>query len=104
MTKVTEIELTPVKTKAGLIFFANCVLDNKIFLGNIAVFTRLTGGFRCVYPTKTLSNGKQIPIFHPLDNETGQEIEKAISEKAIKLLLPEVDSIKSQEGGERTDG
>lgn len=90
MTKVTEIELIPIKAKAGLTFFANCVLDNKFFVGNIAIFTKLDGsGFRCVYPTKVLRNGKQVPIFYPLDKQTGQEIADAITVDANKLLLPE---------------
>lgn len=90
MTKITEIELIPIKAKDGLTFFANCILDNKYFIGNIAIFTRLDGtGFRCVYPTKVLRNGKQIPIFYPIDQQTGQEIEVAITAEANKLLLPE---------------
>lgn len=90
MTKVTEIELTPIKAKDGLTFFAACVLDGKYYLGNIAVFTRRDGsGFRCVYPTKTLRNSKQIPIFYPIDHQTGQTIEEAVSTAATKLLLPD---------------
>ncbi len=87
---VTEIELTPIKTKEGLTFFANCVLDGKYFIGSIAVFTRRDGtGFRCVYPTKVLRNGKQIPVFYPLTLELGQQVENAITKEAEKLLAPD---------------
>ena len=91
---ITEIELIPIRAKGGLTFFANCVLDGKYFVGNVAVFTRRDGsGFRCVYPTKVLSNGQQIPIFYPIDNQTGREIEVSISKEATKLLLPEGNGI-----------
>lgn len=92
MTLVSEIELVPVRAKEGLTFFANCVLDGKFFVGNIAVFTRRDGsGFRPVYPTKKLSNGKQIPIFYPISSEVGNVIEEVISREARKLLVPEFD-------------
>lgn len=92
MTNVTEIELVPIRAKDGLTFFANCLLDDKYFVGNIAVFTRRDGsGFRCVYPTKRLSNGKQIPIFYPISSEVGSVIEEVINREARKLLVPEVD-------------
>lgn len=53
MTQVSEIEIVPVKPANGLVGFASCVLDNKLFLGSIAIYTRLsTEGYRCVYPTK----------------------------------------------------
>lgn len=92
MTNVTEIELVPIRAKDGLTFFANCLLDGKYFVGNIAVFSRRDGsGFRCVYPTKRLSNGKQIPIFYPISSEVGNVIEEVINREARKLLVPEVD-------------
>lgn len=87
VTSISEIELVPLRLKNGLTFFADCVLDGKYFLGGVAVFTRRDGsGFRCVYPTKKLINGKQIPLFYPIARDVGQEIEKAISLKATQLL------------------
>lgn len=87
MVEISEIELTPIRGENGLTFFASCVLDQKYFIGNIALFTRTDGsGFRCVYPTKVLSNGKQIPIFYPINKETGSGIETALSNKAFELL------------------
>lgn len=97
-TKITEIQLIPIKAKNGLTFFASCVWDGKLFLGNIAVFTRRDGsGFRCVYPTKMLRNNEQIPIYYPLDQDTGNLIEKTISLEAQKLLLPEDPTINNED-------
>jgi hypothetical protein len=36
-----------------------------------------------------LNNGTEIPIFYPINYEVGQEIEEAISQKALELLMPE---------------
>ncbi len=107
MTKITEIELLPIKAKGGLTFFASCVLDSKYFVGNIAVFTKRDGsGFRCVYPTKVLKNGKQIPIFYPINEKVGEKIQTAISVKATQLLRPEEQSsdLLDQEPSKGGDG
>jgi len=97
MTKVTEIQLVPMRAKNGLTFFASCVLDGKYFIGNLAIFTLRDGsGFRVVYPTKVLRNGSQIPIFYPIDKNINAEIQRAISNEATKLLEPE----DSRNGGE----
>lgn len=101
MTKISEIELIPIRAKDGLTFFASCVLDNKYFVGNLAVFTLRDGsGFRVVYPTKMLRNGQQIPIFYPVDSQISAEIQKAISDKAIQLLNPEDYQISQSKGGD----
>jgi len=104
MTKISEIELIPIRAKDGLTFFASCVLDGKYFIGNLAVFTLRDGsGFRIVYPTKMLRNGSQIPVFYPVDSEISSEIQKAISNEATKLLTPNDYEINnSKEGGEST--
>ncbi|MFC1790333.1 hypothetical protein ACFLZP_02515 [Patescibacteria group bacterium] len=87
---ISEIELTPIRAKKGLTFFASCVLDNRYFVGNIAIFTKLDGsGFRCVYPTKRLPNGQQIPLFYPVDKQAGETIQKSISTEARRLLIPQ---------------
>lgn len=86
-TKITEIELVPVKADNGLVAFANFVLDGKLFLGNIAVYTRLNGrGFRCVYPTKKLANGQQIQLYYPINQQTSQAIEGVISARLTELF------------------
>lgn len=102
MTKITEIELVPIRTKEGLTFFASCVLDDKYFVGNLAVFTLRDGsGFRIVFPTKMLRNGQQIPIFYPVDSKISSEIQKAISDKATQLLNPDSYQISQSKGGDK---
>lgn len=49
---ITEIEITPIRPREGLVAFASCVIDQWLYLGSIAVVTRLDGGYRLTYPTK----------------------------------------------------
>lgn len=81
--KISEIQIIPVKPKDGLIAFASCVINNALYIGNIAVYTSLSiqAGFRLVYPVKILPNGKEIHCVHPINKEAGELISKAIIKK-----------------------
>ena len=84
--KITEIQITPIKASNGLIAFASCVLDGNIYLGSIGVHKRLDGsGYRITYPTKTVA-GKSFHIFHPINRQASEEIEKAIVSKAEEIM------------------
>lgn len=85
---VSEIELTPVKFKDGLTAFASCVINNQFYLGNLAIYSSPSSpdGFRLVYPSRTLNNGKQLNIVHPINKETGLLIQKRIIEQYLKLM------------------
>lgn len=82
---VKEVQVVPVKPHNGLIAFASCVIDERLYLGSIAIYTKLNGqGFRLVYPTKKIGN-TNIPIFHPVNKDMAEAIHKAIVEKLERL-------------------
>lgn len=79
--KITEIQITPIKPKDGLVGFASVVLENSLYLGFIGVYTRLDGtGYRLTYPTKKIGD-KSINIYHPINKETSKVIELAVFKK-----------------------
>jgi len=84
---VSEIQIIPVKFKDGLVAFASCVINNQLYLGNLAIYTSPSSpdGFRLVYPSRPL-NGKQLSIAHPINKETGFLIQKQIVEQYLKLM------------------
>lgn len=83
---VKEVQVVPVKPRDGLIAFANCVIDDRLYLGSIAIYTKLKEeGFRLVYPTKKIGD-TNIPIFHPISKDAAEEIYNAVVEKLEKLL------------------
>ena len=84
--KITEIQIIPIKPREGLVAFASVVLENRLYLGSIGVYTRIDGtGYRITYPTKKIGN-KDINIYHPINKETSKAIEEAITSKAEKIL------------------
>jgi len=85
---ISEIQLTPVKFKDGLVAFVSCVINSQFYLGNLALYSSPSSptGFRLVYPSRTLNNGKQLSIVHPINKETGLLIQKQIAEQYLKLI------------------
>jgi stage V sporulation protein G len=66
--------------------FASCVVDDDLYLGNIAVMTRTDGsGYRLVFPTKKIGE-TNIPIYHPINALFSDRLTEAIEEK-INLIM-----------------
>jgi len=84
--KITEIQITPIKPKDGLVGFASVVLENSLYLGFIGVYTRLDGtGYRLTYPTKKIGD-KSINIYHPINKEASKAIELAVFKKLEEVF------------------
>jgi DNA-binding cell septation regulator SpoVG len=83
--KITEIQIIPIKPVNGLVGFASFVFDETLYLGSVGIFTRPTGGYRLVYPTKKLGL-QDINIFYPISKQFGQEVENLISEKFEEVM------------------
>lgn len=77
--KISKIQIRRIAPNAGLVGFASCVLDDSLYIGNIAIFTRLnnTDKIRLVFPIKEVEQ-KKIPVFHPLTPDLYYQLEKAI--------------------------
>ena len=78
--RISEIQIVPVKPDNGLVGFASFVLDNNLYLGSVGILTRLEGGYRLLYPTKKVGM-RNINIFHPINKEFAQSIEKEVISK-----------------------
>ena len=84
-TIITETTIIPIKPKEGLVALASCVIDEKIYLGSIGIYTKLEGGYRLTYPTKKVGD-KNFNIFHPISKEAGDKIEEAIIKRYEDLM------------------
>ena len=86
-TTVTELCFYPLRpNEKGLIGFASLILDNKLSLNSIAVYTRPDGnGYRLLFPIKQLPNGKEINIVYPINQETYNAINNAVVKKIEEL-------------------
>ena len=80
MSKITEIQIMPIKPKNGLVGFVSLVIEDNWYVGNIAIYTRVRGGYRLVYPTKKVGE-QNLPIFHPINKNEGENLEKIINDK-----------------------
>lgn len=86
--EISEIQIIPIKPREGLVAFASCVINDSLYLGNIGIYTSPSSpeGFRLVYPSKTLPNGKAVNVFHPITREVGELISKAIIRKFQEII------------------
>ncbi len=84
--KISEIQVIPVKPKDGLIGFVSFILEEKYYVGSVAIYTKLDGsGYRLVYPSKKVGE-KNINTFHPINQEIGGIIETEVIKKINKIF------------------
>ena len=84
---ITEISVYPIRpSPKGLVGFASCTFNNQLSLNSIAIYTRPDGdGFRLVYPSKQLLNGKEVSTFYPINKVTGDQIHRSVIGKFSEL-------------------
>jgi len=88
--EISEIQIVPMKPRDGLVAFTSFVLNGQFYIGDIAIYTRLNGGYRLVYPARMLPNGKRINCVHPINRDVGEAVEQAIVSKFEDLTrVPE---------------
>jgi stage V sporulation protein G len=84
---LTEIQIIPIKPRNGLLAFASFVLNKAFYIGDVAIYSRLDGnGYRLVFPIKTLKNGFNVNIFHPINHESAQALEEPVIRAFAELI------------------
>ena len=79
--KITKIKIRKVIPKEGLVGFVSFVLDDCLYIGNIAIFSRLNQStYRLVFPEKKI-NDKAISLFHPVASQFYFELEKEVNKE-----------------------
>lgn len=77
---LSEVQIIPVKAKDGLVGFASFVYNDSFYFGSIGIYSRPMGGYRLTYPTRKAATGN-FNIFHPINREVAEEIEKVVISK-----------------------
>lgn len=93
--EVTEIDISPIKPRKGLVGFATITIAEKIngesiptfYFSGIGIYKFLKKeGFYIRYPKKELSNNKTLDVYHPINKFMGDYIQKKIVEEATPIL------------------
>lgn len=85
MRVISEVQIVPVKANNGLVGFASFVLYEAMYCGSVGIFTRPSGGYRLVYPTRKMI-GKDIDVYYPISKQTGQAIEEVVASKFEEVV------------------
>jgi len=85
---INKIKIHKVVPKEGHVGFVSFIVDDWLFLNNIALFTRLENQeqIRLVFPEKVVAD-KKVSLFHPLTSSAYFELEKYVSDEYNKLFL-----------------
>ena len=83
--RVSEVNITPVKPNNGLVGIASVVIDGNIYLNSIAIYTKLDGSYRLLYPTKIVGSNS-VGLFYPINRMTSKAIEDAVFKRCIEVF------------------
>jgi len=84
--EISEVNISFIKHKDGLIGFASLVINDQLYLSSIGIHKKLNdSGYRLTYPNKIIG-GIPLDIFHPINRETSQAIEEAIFNKLSEVM------------------
>jgi len=90
---VSNVQLRFVENgRDGLLAWASCVINNAVFLNNVAVRESICGGIRLTYPAKASQGQRRYYYFNPISREAAAVIEQAIQEQ-IRRLLPQASTV-----------
>ena len=80
--KISSINIRRIIPDKNLIGFASMIIDDWLYIGNIAIFTMLDNKerIRLVFPQKQLREGVT-NLFHPLNSEAYFMLENAVQLK-----------------------
>ena len=83
---ISKIKIKRIAPQRGHIGFVSCIVDDCLFLNNIAIFTRLSdkNQIRLVFPEKKVGD-KVIPLFHPVSSDFYYILEKEILSKLKEI-------------------
>jgi len=89
--QISEINISIIKPKNGLLGFVSMVLNGEFYISGIAVHQKLNcSGYRLTYPTRK-SGDKNFDLFHPINKQTSSIIENAVF-KELKDVMNKVDN------------
>lgn len=78
---ITKVNIRKVEEKDGLFGFVSIVLDDCLYIGNIAIFSKLNKKeYRLIFPEKKVGV-KKISILHPLTKEFYFLLEERINKE-----------------------
>lgn len=83
--KITEIQIVPITANDGHVGFCSFLINESFKINSVAIFSRLQGGYRLVYPNKIINN-KPITLFYPINKETSEYIESEVSKYFENLM------------------
>jgi DNA-binding cell septation regulator SpoVG len=84
--------------KDGLLAWASCVIDEAVFLNNIAIRRGKDGRLMLTFPAKVTAAGTRIYLHNPINAQAAAALEDAIIGVVRDLLGPGVAAGEGEKG------
>lgn len=89
--KISEVSIYPINpTSKGVVGFISFTYSNLFRINDCAIVTKREGGYRIVYPIRTLSNGKTVNSVYPLSAKVAKPIEDFLLMEYNKFLKEKI--------------
>jgi DNA-binding cell septation regulator SpoVG len=89
--KISEVTFYPIiPTAKGVVCFTSFTYSNLFKINDCAIVTLKEGGYRIVYPIKTLPNGRVVNVIYPLSAKVGKPIEDFLLTEYEKFIAEKV--------------
>jgi len=83
---VSDVQLRFVEDgKDGLLAWASCVIDDAVYLNNIAIRRGKDGGLMLTYPAKLTAARSRYYLFNPISREASAVLERAILQRLAEI-------------------
>lgn len=83
--EISKVNIALIEERKGHIAFITFVINDVFYVSGIALYRKLGGGYRLVYPTKKVGN-QHNNLFYPVNREVGSYIEKEVISK-YKIVI-----------------
>jgi len=85
--RISDIHIIQISPRDGLCAFCSFVVNESIFIGDVAIKTsRTPGEYRLSYPIKRLATGIEIRYAYPINGDAEKQIREAIVKEYSKVV------------------
>lgn len=87
--EISEVIIHPIApTKKGLVGYISFVYNSELKINDCGIYTSPTrkGGYRFLFPIKTISSGASISTVYPISKDIGNQIEEQLLKEYLNFL------------------
>ena len=92
---ISNIQINPIKPQGSLVGFCSFEISHenfRLFLGDIAIHSSPSVGFRLVYPERVMWNGLKANVICPLNRGTQLMIQDVVIKQYERIITESINA------------